>query len=65
MLNIRPVSDSNSTDPVELALDQADFVAETNPNRMTHDEVFKGVRDKINENHMSQAMKETIIKPSL
>ena len=39
---------SNLTDPVEFALDQADYAAEANPNRMTHDEVFKGVREKIN-----------------
>ena len=35
---------SKLTNPVELALDQADYVAETNPTRMTHEEVFSRVR---------------------
>ena len=39
---------SRLTDPVELALDQADYAAETNPKRMTHEEVFNGVREIIN-----------------
>ena len=44
----RTIDIMNSTDPAELALDQADYAAETNPKRMTHEEVFNGVREIIN-----------------
>ncbi len=38
---------SRLTDPVERALDEADYLAEADPRRMTHEEVFGGVRRKL------------------
>ncbi len=39
---------SRLTDPIELALDKADYAAEHDKRRMTHDEVFSGIREKLN-----------------
>jgi len=39
---------SNLTDRVELALDQADLAAKASDKRMKHDEVFGGLRRKLN-----------------
>lgn len=39
---------SKLTDPIELALDKADYVAEHDSRRMTHDEVFGKIRENIN-----------------
>ena len=32
-------------DEVETALDEADFLADSNPNRLTHEEVFAGLKE--------------------
>lgn len=39
---------SKLTDGVEAALDQADFAAESDSRRCTHDEVFGGLRRRLN-----------------
>ena len=39
---------SRLTDNVEYALDQADIAAENNPRRMSHEEVFDSIREKLN-----------------
>ena len=39
---------SKLTDPMEMALDKADYVAEHDSRRMTHDEVFGKIRENIN-----------------
>ncbi len=39
---------SELTDPVENALDEADLQAEKDSRRMTHEEVFGGIRGKLN-----------------
>ena len=39
---------SRLVDYTEDALDAADYYAKTNPNRMTHDEVFRELREKLN-----------------
>lgn len=39
---------SRLTDPVEASLDKADYVAEHDNRRMTHEEVFGGIREKLN-----------------
>ena len=39
---------SRLVDPVERALDEADYLAETDSRRMTHEEVFDDVRRKLN-----------------
>lgn len=39
---------SRLTDGAEVALDEADFVAERDRKRYTHNEVFEGLRRKIN-----------------
>ncbi len=39
---------SKLTDPIEMALDKADYVAEHDSRRMTHDEIFSGIREKLN-----------------
>lgn len=39
---------SKLTDGVESALDKADFVAENETRRYTHEEVFEGLRRRIN-----------------
>ena len=39
---------SRLTDPVEAALDYADYVARSDPKRMTHEEVFGGIRENLN-----------------
>lgn len=40
---------SRLTDGVEVTLDEADRIAEENPARYTHKEVFANIRRKINE----------------
>lgn len=40
---------SRLTDGVEAALDEAEQAARENSRRMTHEEVFGGIRRKINE----------------
>lgn len=39
---------SKLTDGIEMALDEADFMAEQSDRRMTHEEVFGSLRRKIN-----------------
>lgn len=39
---------SKLTDGVEMALDEADLMAEQSDRRMTHDEVFGNLRRKLN-----------------
>ncbi len=39
---------SRLVDPVERALDEADHLAERDSKRMTHSEVFDGIREKLN-----------------
>ena len=39
---------SRLTDNVEYALDQADIAEENNPRRMSHEEVFDSIREKLN-----------------
>ena len=39
---------SRLTDPVEIALDYADYAAKNDSKRMAHDEVFSGIREKLN-----------------
>ena len=39
---------SKLTDSVEFALDQTDYIAENDSKRMSHDEVFDGIREKLN-----------------
>lgn len=39
---------SRLTDPAEAALDYADYVAEHDSRRMSHDEVFGKIRGKLN-----------------
>lgn len=39
---------SKLTDPIEMALDKADYAAEHDSRRMTHDEIFSGSREKLN-----------------
>ncbi len=39
---------SRLTNPVEAALDLADYVAEHDSRRLTHDEVFGQIREKLN-----------------
>jgi hypothetical protein len=39
---------SKLTDPIEMALDKADYAAEHDSRRMTHDEIFSGIREKLN-----------------
>ena len=39
---------SRLTDPIEMALDKADYVAEHDSRRLTHDEVFGRIRENIN-----------------
>ena len=39
---------SRLVDPVEYALDEADAAAEKDSRRMTHNEVFGGIREKLN-----------------
>ena len=39
---------SRLTDNVEYALDQADIAAENNLRRMSHEEVFDSIREKLN-----------------
>ena len=39
---------SRLVDPVERALDEADYLAETDPRRMTHEEVFNDIRRRLN-----------------
>ncbi len=39
---------SDLIDPVEAALDEADLYAGSHTERMTHDEVFGGIREKLN-----------------
>lgn len=39
---------SKLTDPIEMALDKADYAAEHDSRRMTHDEIFNGIRENLN-----------------
>jgi prevent-host-death family protein len=39
---------SKLIDPIEMALDKADYAAEHDSRRMTHDEIFNGIREKLN-----------------
>jgi prevent-host-death family protein len=39
---------SKLTAPIEMALDKADYAAEHDSRRMTHDEIFGGIREKLN-----------------
>ena len=39
---------SKLTEPIEMALDKADYAAEHDSRRMTHDEIFNGIREKLN-----------------
>lgn len=39
---------SRLIDPVERALDEADYLAESSTRRMTHEEVFGGIRETLN-----------------
>lgn len=39
---------SRLVDPVEYALDEADAAAENDSRRMSHKEVFDGIREKLN-----------------
>ena len=39
---------SRLTDPIEMALDKADYAAEHDDRRMTHDDVFGRLRENIN-----------------
>lgn len=39
---------SKLTDPIEMALDKADYAAEHDSRRMTHDEIFSGIRENLN-----------------
>ena len=39
---------SRLVDPIERALDEADYMAETDSRRMTHEEVFDDIRRKLN-----------------
>ncbi len=39
---------SKLTDPIEMALDKADYAAEHDSRRMSHDEIFNGIREKLN-----------------
>lgn len=41
---------SGMADNVEYALDEADQFAETHTRRMTHDEVFNGLRNQLEQN---------------
>ena len=38
---------SRLVDPTEIALDQADHLASSDPRRMTHDEVFGKLRESL------------------
>ena len=38
---------SKLVDPTEIALDQADYLASSDPRRMTHDEVFGKLRESL------------------
>ena len=40
---------SKLTDQVEHALDMADYFADSNDKRLTHEEVFNGLREKFND----------------
>lgn len=40
---------SKLTDPVERALDKADYIAQNTDERLSHDEVFESIRSVINE----------------
>ena len=37
------------TDNIEKKLDQADFIADTNPDRLEHNDVFNNIRNRIDE----------------
>lgn len=39
---------SRLTDPIEVALDYADYVAKNDSRRMTHEEVFGRIRENLN-----------------
>ena len=39
---------SRLTDPIERALDEADYLAEASEKRMSHEEVFGGLREALN-----------------
>ena len=39
---------SRLTDPIEVALDYADYVAKHDSRRMTHEEVFGRIRENLN-----------------
>jgi prevent-host-death family protein len=39
---------SKLIDPVERALDEADYLAEADTKRLTHEEVFGGIRERLN-----------------
>lgn len=40
---------SRLVDPVERALDEADYLADKDSARMTHEEVFEGIRKELND----------------
>lgn len=40
---------SKLTDPVERALDKADYMAQNTDERLSHDEVFESLRGMLNE----------------
>ena len=47
MINIRPVSDLRYKFPeIESALNEADYLAENDSQRMTHGEVFQALRKR-------------------
>lgn len=48
MLELSLESYSKLTDGIETKLDEADFVAENETRRYSHDEVFSRLRGKIN-----------------
>jgi hypothetical protein len=48
MLELSLESYSKLTDGIEAKLDEADFVAENETRRYSHDEVFSRLRGKIN-----------------
>ena len=40
---------SHLVDQTEYALDEADYLAKTDPRRMTHEEVFLSLREQLND----------------
>lgn len=39
---------SRLVDPIERALDEADYLAAKDPKRLSHEQVFQGLRERLN-----------------